>query len=153
MRFSTSFSRWKGGGGTALGSDSVPNGAAGTAGTPPVAAWDHLVSGPTISKVGAPVISVLVGYNFKAAGASTVSLALHVWDALSQRWYRSDAGTLAKDAVARFRVVSPGGLVMKQSTLELPTLGQIQAILLATDAGSAGTGEHVFSMGLDVTEG
>ncbi len=152
MRLPLTFSRWKGGGGTpALGSDTVPNGASGTPGTPPDVAADNVVLARITNPGGYAGLSVLVAYNFLGAASSTVSVAAWAWDSSSSRWYRLGAGTVAKDGMLRLGSASPGCEPM--TDLSRPSVGDIAVAIIVTDGGSAAAGQHVFGVGLDASKG
>ncbi len=153
MRFSTTFSRWIGAGGTALGSDTVPNGSAGTAGTAPHG-QDNLLVARFTNQDGAPAKRVAVAYNYVGVGV-TVALpaTLYLWDGTTERWYTASTSTLTDGTITYFDAVSIVDSPILQTSLGTPTAGSLEAILIVTDPGTAPTGQHVFSMSADLAAG
>ena len=152
MRMHKKFSRWKGAGGTALGSD-------GAAGVPPTGAPSNqdnlLVSGFTNSS-GFPVHRVAVSYKGPAAAIVLVA-QLWVWDDLTQGWYEVGAPqNITPNRLTYFDMASLSDPPQIQRS-SLPvggsivaTAGSISALLVVQD-GATPAGEYVFGLGPDLT--
>lgn len=150
MRFVQKFSRFKTDPGTALGSDTVPNGTNGAVGTPP-AGQDKVLSARVFADNGNAIRRVVVAYNYIGAGAaSPLTSYLYAWDGTSQRWYLLDTRTLTAGQIQYFQAAALVEQAVTNNTLSSPTQGTLDVMLIVDDTGGlAPVGEHVFTMSAD----
>lgn len=162
MKFPTTFKRFKGGGGTALGSDVVPTVAPGQLGTAGVAT-DCLGSYRYQNINGWPCHRIAVCLT--APGGTTVPIpaSLYFFEEGSGAWYRvGPAGmSLTSGVVTFFDTVgllempsAPSGVIGQTPVSAVASMGvgSNQVYLVLSDPGAgAANGTYVVSMGPDLT--
>lgn len=146
MRMHKQFSRWKGVGGPALGSD-------GAAGVPPTvnpnAHIDNVLIASFSTTSGFPAQRIAV--TCKGPSADDVSLAAQLWlyDNLTDAWYRVGSSTnITTNRVNYFDLCvlgEPSPVLMTGATA-----GSISAMLIVQDGTSVPSGEYVFAMSPDL---
>jgi hypothetical protein len=140
MRFFKQFSRWKGPGGTVLGTDALPT-------TPPNSSTDNLLISPAASRAGGwPAHRVAVTYH-GPAGAPNLPATLVFYESLTGRWY-GIGGTVAlvPEMVSFFSVLAlldPAAVGPDQLN---SSSGSLSVTLLVTDPGGTPNGEYVFAV-------
>lgn len=145
MRLHVKFSRWKGAGGTALGTDGAP-------GAPPVGAptqtTDNVLIASFANTAGFPVHRIAVAMKGPAAAIALVA-QLWVYDSLTEGWYEVGAPTVVTpNRITFFDVVSLAEPTQLGGAA--PSAGSIAAMLVVQD-GATPAGEYVFAMGPDLT--
>lgn len=139
MRFHETFTRNKGGSGTALGSDAAPS-------ISPKESQDNVYSGKLYSATG-PSYRLVIGY-VAPSGALALDCDVHVWDDFSGKWWLlpgSGAGTLTPGKLASFDLPVPAERVIKPSDEDKNQRSTgFSAYVRVTDPGAAPNGDHKF---------
>lgn len=145
------FSRWKGSvpaGGVALGSDSAPT-------LPPnLTTASNILHHKVSNNLGYPAQRLIVGYKPPSATTVSLNVVAYVWDDTSQYWYQIGSSKQLQPGRANF--FDSLGLnepAVVRANLETPTSGATYVAFVITDPSSgAPNGEHVFTLGSDITQ-
>jgi len=143
MQFPCSFTRYKGGGGTALGSDTIPS-------IPPLSSQDNILFSRITDTNGWPAQRIAVTY-LPPSGSYSLTGALYFWE-YHTGWIQIGASTPIAAGVATFfdvvsqlpATVAPNGNVLSGG-------GSLALCLVVTDPGAAPSGAHVFAVAADLT--
>jgi len=152
MRMHVKFSRWKGAGGTALGTDGAP-------GVPPTATptnQDNLLVTGFANQSGYPIHRIAVAMKGPAAAIALVA-QLWVYDYLTEAWYEVGAPTVVTpNRITYFDSVALGDPPQIQRA-SLPVGGSVVStagsliVALVVQDGATPAGEYTFALGPDLT--
>jgi hypothetical protein len=160
MHMHKKFSRWKGAGGTALGSDVVPGAPVYGVSAPVMVGGDELdnvLAHRFLDVNGWPAHRIAVAMNYKGIGTPVALPAqLYVYDSLTQRWFALGPVTNLEDGKISF--FDTLGISQRAKSADAASLADMTAggelvmlVVNDTNPAAAPAGEYEFAMAADLT--
>lgn len=146
MRFHSQFTRNKGGGAPALGSDLDPN-VSFPEGPHPT--QDNVLSANIKSSWNEAVKRIAIAYH-PPAGALALDAQVWIWDGLTKRWYKllgGGAGKIVADTLSFFDLPPLSDRLMQLGAESQSYGAGFDVYIQITDPGAAPAGAHIFAVG------